>query len=251
MRKIPVLYYHDVVARGEGFSYQKIEEQNFEDQMKYLFDNGYKSIRFSDIIGNPAADYKKCVVITFDDGFKGVVKRAVPILKKYGFVASVFVATGLLNTDGLFSLDDAVKYSNEGVLELCAHTETHPDMRYLSKDQIADEFIVSNKKLTEITKNKPRIFCIPFGAYDKKSAKYIFEIGAYDMVFASFYGFLNTANFKNKLLPRIGIKNEDGVNKFASKVKGRYNLKGTLQKMRNVYRNMLGNKLKFNKDGKQ
>lgn len=249
MKKIPVLYYHDVVSNGEGYSYQKIEEHKFDAEMKYLYDNGYKTVKLIDIISNGNVDYKKRVVITFDDGFKGVAEKAVPILRKYGFCASVFVSTGLLDTDGILSKEDAVKYSDEGILELCAHTETHPDMSCLSKDEIREEFSVSNEKLMAITKIKPYAFCIPFGSYNKKTVNGIFTVGDYEMVFASFYGFLNTSNFKGKLLPRIGIKNDDSLKKFVAKVKGRYNFKGYLQRVKYIYKNIRGIRLKFNKDG--
>lgn len=249
MSKIPVIYYHDVVSHGEGYSYQKIEEKNFEAQMEYLYNTGYKTVKFSEILANSTADYSKCIVITFDDGFKGVIEKAVPILKKYGFTASVFVATGLLNTNGLFSEKDAVEFSEDGVLELCAHTNTHLDMRFMDKDGISKEFYISNKKLTHFTGISPRVFCIPFGAYNKKVRKSIFMVGGYDMVFASFNGFLNTKNFKGKLLPRIGIKNEDSLKKFANKVKGKYNIKGILQKIKYTYNNIFLTKYKFDKDG--
>ena len=35
-QKLVVIYYHEVVESGRGFSYQKIEKDKFEQQMKYL-----------------------------------------------------------------------------------------------------------------------------------------------------------------------------------------------------------------------
>ena len=42
---------------------------------------------------NGAPMPKRSVVITFDDGYQSVYRYAYPILKKYGFTASMFVVT--------------------------------------------------------------------------------------------------------------------------------------------------------------
>ena len=46
MGKVVVIYYHEVVEKGQGYSYQKIEKDKFEAQMRYLYEQGYKSICF-------------------------------------------------------------------------------------------------------------------------------------------------------------------------------------------------------------
>ena len=40
MKSLIIIYFHEVVEKGEGFSYQKIEKEKFEEQMKYLNDEG-------------------------------------------------------------------------------------------------------------------------------------------------------------------------------------------------------------------
>lgn len=39
---------------------------------------------------------KNWIVCTFDDGYKGLIDFAMPILDEYGFTATVFVCTGLI-----------------------------------------------------------------------------------------------------------------------------------------------------------
>ncbi len=34
MKKLVIIYYHDIVEKGKGYSYQKVEKAHFESQMK-------------------------------------------------------------------------------------------------------------------------------------------------------------------------------------------------------------------------
>ena len=69
MEKVVVIYYHEVVEKGQGYSYQKIEKDKFEAQMRYLYEQGYKSILFSDL---DKALPEKSIIVSFDDGFRTV-----------------------------------------------------------------------------------------------------------------------------------------------------------------------------------
>ena len=49
MKKLIIIYYHDIVENGKGYSYQKVEKEHFENQMKYLKEHGYQTILFVDM----------------------------------------------------------------------------------------------------------------------------------------------------------------------------------------------------------
>ncbi|SHI81754.1 Polysaccharide deacetylase [Dethiosulfatibacter aminovorans DSM 17477] len=66
----------------------------FENTLKYLKKNGYKSISLQelyDLRTKKISDDSKLFIITFDDGFLDNYTIAYPMLKKYGFKATVFV----------------------------------------------------------------------------------------------------------------------------------------------------------------
>ena len=70
-----------------------IAEDTFDEQMKYLHDEGFKTLtldEFYDWYQGKIEVPEKSVVITFDDGYYGVYYLAYPIIKKYDQAATVF-----------------------------------------------------------------------------------------------------------------------------------------------------------------
>lgn len=97
--RIPVLTFHRLVpddVKKEIYSDNQWvgSVDVFEEMMKYLHDNEYKTISTEEFYnwykGNVEYD-KKTVLITFDDGFYEDYYLAYPILKKYDLKATSFV----------------------------------------------------------------------------------------------------------------------------------------------------------------
>ena len=91
---VPILTYHRFAK--ECNSVLCIPTDIFAKQMEYLKNNGYHVITSDDLFA--FLDYrealpKKTVMITVDDGFRSVYDIAFPIMKKYGFTATLFVYT--------------------------------------------------------------------------------------------------------------------------------------------------------------
>lgn len=88
MRSLPVLVYHHVNNLGEG-----VEERQFEGQMKYLVDEGFRAVFLKDWVAGATANGPKDVAITFDDAYLDNWVFAFPILKKHGLRATLFAPT--------------------------------------------------------------------------------------------------------------------------------------------------------------
>jgi peptidoglycan/xylan/chitin deacetylase (PgdA/CDA1 family) len=98
--RLIILTYHSVLPSAcdidEGESRNVVDEQMFAWQMRYLAKH-FHCLRLEDAVGllrsgkplppNPA-------VVTFDDGFRNNLRYALPILRRYGVPATVFVTTG-------------------------------------------------------------------------------------------------------------------------------------------------------------
>lgn len=126
---VPILTYHKFTT-GRG-DLTTVNEKAFEEQMKYLEAKGYSVItldEFFDFLDLNRTIPLKSVVITADDGWRSFYDIAFPILRKYGYPATLFVYTDFV---GKSQLDwDALREMNRNGIDIQSHTKTH---RYLDR----------------------------------------------------------------------------------------------------------------------
>lgn len=146
--------YHHVGIHTESLGHRRlwISPERFEEQVSYLFHSGYLSLTLRDAAvrirerrGAPRA-----VVLTFDDGYKNFYEVAFPILRRYGFSATVFVVTG--EVGGVSRWDSGsqaelmswsqLRELHQAGIEVGSHTVSHPRLTQmpvgLAKRQIED-----------------------------------------------------------------------------------------------------------------
>lgn len=235
MKKLVIIYYHEIVEQGEGYSYQKLEKDFFEQQMKYLHDQGYKSLYFSEL-NDSVPD--KSIIVSFDDGFKSVYQNAYPIMKKYHIKGNVYLPTKFIDNDSHFMTWKMVKELSSNGFEMQAHTHNHLDIRTLSKEKMKKEINESNLLFQKHLQYIPQAFCMPYGAFNSKSIRLLKNIGKYEYILGSYYGRVNEKEVNNKVLPRIGISNDDSLTIFEKKIKGKYDWKGFIQRVRLLFQNL-------------
>ena len=102
--KIPILTFHRIVS-DENKKNQYSTNQwvssvvDFEKQMKFLYDNGYRTIsiqEFEKWYDKRIELPNKVVMLTFDDGDYELYYVVLPILKKYNFKATAFIIGSLV-----------------------------------------------------------------------------------------------------------------------------------------------------------
>ncbi len=98
-RVVPILMFHKVEKTNTPQA-EIVSPQRFDWQMGYLKKNHYNVISLDTLV-DAIRDGKKLppkpVVITFDDGYADNYVYALPVLKKYGFPATVFIVPGLVD----------------------------------------------------------------------------------------------------------------------------------------------------------
>jgi peptidoglycan/xylan/chitin deacetylase (PgdA/CDA1 family) len=78
------------------------------------------------------------VVITFDDGYEGNYKLALPILTKYGFKATFFITAGWIGKPFMLTWEQIKGLSSAG-MEIGSHTYSHAMLGALPEDKIVFE----------------------------------------------------------------------------------------------------------------
>jgi peptidoglycan/xylan/chitin deacetylase (PgdA/CDA1 family) len=168
---VPVLSYHRISE--EKSTKTVVRRADFEQQMKYLKENGYHVItldQFLDFIEFKDQIPEKSVVLTFDDGWRSFYTVAFPILQKYGFASTLFVYTDFIGGNVALSWDQITELHRNGV-DIQCHTKTHRNLAELKKDESFREYFESVKEeitcstqLIETKLNKQcRYLAYPYG----------------------------------------------------------------------------------------
>jgi peptidoglycan/xylan/chitin deacetylase (PgdA/CDA1 family) len=118
--------------------YWSIPLPEFERQMRWLHENGYRTItldELADWLDGTAPRPERAVALTFDDGDESFVRFAAPVLRRYGFRGTVFFLTGRAGARDWNDLDlvtwDALRaLEREGLIRVESHThDMHTKVR--------------------------------------------------------------------------------------------------------------------------
>lgn len=177
--RMPVLLYHALFDKDSNRKKYEINVREFERQIKYLSDNGYRSFLVDDFLktdGSSAAADGKGIVITFDDGSYSDYSMALPVLRKYGFAATFFVTVNWIGTENYVDWSHLGKMSEEG-MSIQSHSLTHPFLSGLSREDMYKE-LYESKKVLESRLNIPvDTISIPGGFFSREVLRMAEEVG--------------------------------------------------------------------------
>lgn len=164
---IPILYYHSVEESEDNEL--KISPEKFRGQLKYLKDNNYVSLTLQElqhyIIDNKPIP-KNSVVITFDDGYKDNYDNAYPILKEFGYTATIFVITGLIDKDPNYLNSNHIKEMSKNGIEIGSHSINHENLLEISKENKIETITKSKQDLEKLIEKPVISIAYPFGKFN-------------------------------------------------------------------------------------
>jgi len=189
-----ILAYHSVSeSRQDALT---VRMDDFENQMAWLYHHGYHSLTLAEFMNQSIEKGERIVIISFDDGYADNYALAFPVLKRYGFVATIFLVSDYVNTDHIFWWDvpkmttpaDHTLYQLltwEQVHEMAAygiefgsHTCTHPkQLTNLSTKQRWDEIARSRENLSVKLNCKIVSFCYPRGDLNTEVVQMVEKAG--------------------------------------------------------------------------
>lgn len=163
-KRTPVLMYHVIDDPSGPYPYVYVSSYNFEQQIKYFYDNGYTFLFPEEI--SLAKDFKKSVVITFDDGYEQTYTNAYKILNKYNAKATLFMVSDMIGKEDYCTPEQLFEMSDSGVFRIYSHTKAHPKLTALTENEIIEEFSVSNDTIYNITGREVTSIAYPYGFFD-------------------------------------------------------------------------------------
>lgn len=141
----------------------------FEAHLEFLSENGYSVLPLGEIVsrlqsGEGVPD--RTVAITIDDAYLSVYEKAWPLLQKYGFAFTLFVATEPIDRRlrGYMSWEQLREMQAAGV-SIGSQTKTHPHMHRISPAEVAAELADSSARFLAELGLRPDLFAYPFGEY--------------------------------------------------------------------------------------
>ena len=226
-RRATVLAYHanGDCGRAEDKHNLFVSENAFREQMAFLA----RKRRVVSLDRAVAADVDPgppAVAITFDDGYRNVLRKAAPLLQRYGFEATVFVPTAFIggrNTwidetrcDVDIMNEDELREGEERGLRMESHGHDHIDYGAASKEDATADLKRSLDVLERVVGRRPKHFAYPFGAHSDRAHAAVRESGikvAYT---------IDETRGGDLAYERVQVTPLDGMRLFALKTSGRY-----------------------------
>ncbi|EEF62367.1 polysaccharide deacetylase family protein [Pedosphaera parvula] len=237
--RLPILMYHSIstdVESGTSDYYKTCTSPKvFAEQMAVLSSEGYQAVSLAEGLkrtrDGKRADGKN-VVITFDDGFRDFHTEAFPVLKKYGFGATMFLPTAYIGNEVRRFKDrecmtwNEVREMRKAGIEFGSHTVNHPILYQLDFKKIRAE-IEQSKSVIEAELGEPiGSFAYPY-AFPSADRGFVGE----------FVGLLKEAGYAQSVTTRIGrvgrrddpftlkrlpVNSADDTSLFVAKMDGAY-----------------------------
>lgn len=173
---VPIFAYHRVENADDIYS---VLPKDFEEEMAYLQQEGYQSLNLNEYAMARQKHEKlhKKMVLIFDDGYLDNLTNAAPIMQKYGYTGSVFLAVKFDGWPGYLDWDHDLKLLKYG-WEIGSHTYTHRALTKLTPEEVNVELFKSKEFVQGLycPPSGPTL-SYPTGATNKQVAKQVADAG--------------------------------------------------------------------------
>ncbi len=195
--------------------------------MAVLSAMGYSAVPLNSLYNPGAKLPRKPVVITFDDGYVNFLTNALPILRTYKFVSTVFlVANQLGGTNAWDTKHGDVEERLMDVPQILeakaagtafgSHTLDHADLQAVSAAEAWHQIEGSKMKLEKELPFEIDTFCYPYGRKTPEVCDMVKRAG-YRLACSTEKG-QNTEDTNPFALRRINVRRDTSVPVFAMKL---------------------------------
>lgn len=202
-RFVPILTYHyirDYSDQNDQLGIQlSVAPSTFDLQMSTLKNAGYQTVSLQQLAQGSYPS--KAVVITFDDGYQDQYLNALPVLKKYNYIATFFIVGSFVNRPSYMNTYQVSQLSTNG-MEVGGHTMNHINLANA-------QYLKAYTEISQSLVGRDPVFAYPSGKYSNASINILRSLGVKAAVTTNIGVATNKSDLL--LLPRISIRNTTKV----------------------------------------
>ncbi|WP_344320290.1 polysaccharide deacetylase family protein [Streptomyces macrosporus] len=206
--------YHSVAEHTEDPYNITVSPGRLDRQLRWLRRRGLRGVGVGELLRERAAGRGAGLVgLTFDDGYADFIEEAVPLLRRHGCTATVFVLPGRLGGSNEWDplgprkpllTEAGIRAAVGAGMEIGSHGLLHRDLTRTDDETLRQETEGSRALVEEITGRPARGFCYPYGTIDHRAVRAVREAG-YEYGCAIDPGPLTGTH----ALPRVHVGEED------------------------------------------
>jgi peptidoglycan/xylan/chitin deacetylase (PgdA/CDA1 family) len=229
-----VLLYHSF-----GRSPWAVSPADFAAQMQYLSEHA-DVVRLAQLVTQLPGGRTRCA-ITFDDGYESVFQIALPILRQFGFPATLYLTTDAIGESanhssddfrGLYPRDRMLNWNQaralvDGGVSIGSHLMDHCAVTELGPQQAGAQLSGSRQKIEQRLGIPCQDFSYPWGRYHRASLDWVRAAGYQTAVTGLHYPW--TPGGEPLLIPRMDIRREYALEDFAAILRGDWDYLGRWQ----------------------
>jgi peptidoglycan/xylan/chitin deacetylase (PgdA/CDA1 family) len=231
--RVPVLMYHRVgTARNDWEARYAVAPQVYAGHMQALAGKGYRVVSIDALVAwleGGAQLPEGSLVVTFDDGFRGVREHALPVMERLGWPFTVFLVSDLIGqqdhwtrdanpagvTYPLLDADEIRDMQGRGV-SFHSHTRSHARLPQLDDADLADQLEGSRRRLAGLLGHDVPYLAYPYGLLDER-VEAVTRRAGYRAAFSTQPGF-NRSDVNRFRIRRLDVYGTDTPTMLLRKV---------------------------------
>lgn len=175
---IPILGYHRV-GPFKGDHVPTVSPETFGRQLTFLARHRYHILTLEEVVQRLERHLpfpRRSVAMTFDDGYEETCTVASPLLRRFGFPATVFVTPTEVGLPGFATWEQLAALAKDG-FTIGSHTLHHSYLPLVQEDRLLEEILQSKRIIEERTGQPVRFLSYPVGGFTPQTQAIVKHAG--------------------------------------------------------------------------
>lgn len=182
-----ILQYHHISSETPAST--SVLPATFKAHLDYLKEKNHTVLPLESVVTKLVAKEplpERCTSITFDDAYRSIYETAYPLLRRYDYPATVFVATrGVDKRYNALMTWDQMRAMSDHRIDFANHSASHSHLIRLQPDESINQWrerIIldlgeAGNRLTQELGRSSRLFAYPYGEFNPQLLDIVRQMG--------------------------------------------------------------------------